>query len=483
MLRAFTASRWTPAVFSLSFLMLFCSAASAGPVTPVQIGSVKDINSGDTAWMLVSAALVLMMTGPGLALFYCGLVRRKNVLATMMQSFFLMGAISLVWVIVGYSLAFDVGNGFIGGFRFAFLNNVGGAPCEYASTIPHTTWVAYQMMFAVITPALICGAYAERMKFSSMLVFSVLWLLVVYCPAAHMVWGKGGWMNKDNPDAIFPVLDFAGGIVVHATSGVSALVCALMIGKRHGYGRIPMPPHSVVLSLIGAALLWVGWFGFNAGSALKAGELASAAFLATHLAGAAAACSWSCVEWLKSGKPTVLGAISGAVAGLAMITPASGFTTPMYAIVIGLIAGVVCFFGATLLKQKLGYDDTLDAFGVHGVSGTVGPVLAGVFAVTAIGGKAGWVEGNPRQVGLQIIGVAAAWGLSIVGSVVLLKVTELACGLRVSEEGEYDGLDVTLHGESGYNLEDDAFTVGVDDVVDASQRERIVLGTAAPAEA
>jgi ammonium transporter, Amt family len=479
MLRAPAASPRMLAGLVVSLLAVLPAIASAAPVQAVQIGSVKDINSGDTAWMLVSSALVLLMTGPGLALFYCGLVRRKNVLATMMQSFFLMGAVSMVWVVVGYSLAFDVGNGFIGGFHFAFLNNVGAAPCEYAGTIPHTTWAIYQMMFAIITPALICGAYAERMKFSSMVVFSIFWLLGVYCPMAHMIWGKGGWMNASNPSALFPVLDFAGGIVVHATSGVSALVCALMLGKRQGYGTTPMPPHSVVLSVIGAALLWVGWFGFNAGSAGRANELASSAFFATHLAGAAAACSWTFVEWLKTGKPTVLGAISGAVAGLAMITPASGFTTPMYALLIGLIAGVACFFGATLLKQKLGYDDTLDAFGVHGVSGTLGPILAGVFAVAAINGRSGWVEGNSRQVAYQIIAVAAAWVLSIVGTIVLLKLTSAICGLRVSEEEEYDGLDLVLHGESGYNLEDDAFTVGSDEAAPRRRRESAAIGVAA----
>lgn len=450
------------AAFCLLAFCLCAAPASAANVDPIQLSPKESINTGDTAWMLISTALVLMMTGPGLALFYCGLVRRKNVLATMMQSFFLMGVISIVWAVVGYSLAFDAGNGFIGGLHFAFLQGVDARPCEYAPTVPHTIWVAYQMMFAVITPALICGAYAERMKFSSMILFSVLWLLGVYCPTAHMVWGKGGWMNAFNPAAPLPVLDFAGGVVVHATSGVSALVCALMLGRRHGFGRIPMPPHSVVLSVIGAALLWVGWFGFNAGSALHADGLACSTFLATHLAGAAAALAWTAVEWLKTGKPTVLGAISGAVAGLAMITPASGFVTPMSALIIGIIAGVVCFFGATLLKQKMGYDDTLDAFGVHGVSGTVGPILAGVFAVAAINGKSGWVDGNPKQALYQTLGVAAAWVLSVAGTYLFMKVTGVFCGLRVSEEEEFDGLDVALHGESGYNLEDDAFSVGED---------------------
>src|SRR5256714_3211376 len=304
----------------------------------------------------------------------------------MMQSFILMGIVSILWAVIGYSLAFDTGLPFIGGFKFAFLRHVDGVPCEYAPTIPHTTWMIYQCMFAIITPALICGAYAERMKFSSMLVYSVLWLLCVYCPMAHMVWGKGGLFNAGvgNVYGKLPAIDFAGGTVVHISSGVSALVCALVLGKRHGYGRVPMPPHSVVLSVIGAALLWVGWFGFNAGSALGASGLASSAFVATHFAAAAAALGWMFAEWMKSGKPTVLGAISGAVAGLVVITPASGFTTPMYAILMGAIGGVVCYFAATVIKHAFNYDDSLDAFGVHGVGGTLGAILTGVFAVAAI---------------------------------------------------------------------------------------------------
>ena len=333
--------------------------------------------------MLMSSALVLMMTGPGLALFYGGLVRRKNVLGTMMHSFILMAVVSVVWAIVGYSLAFDVGTPFIGGLRFAFLRDVGAAPCEYAPTIPHTTWMIYQAMFAIITPALISGAYAERMKFRSMLMFSVLWLLVIYCPMAHMVWGKGGLLNAWMGGR-FPALDFAGGTVVHISSGVSALVCAIALGKRRGYGEAPMPPHSVVLSVVGAAMLWVGWFGFNAGSALAANGLASSAFVATHLAAASAALGWAGFEWLKNGKATVLGAISGAVAGLVIITPASGYTTPIYAILMGLIGGVICAVASTELKHKFGYDDTLDAFGVHGTGGTIGALLTGVFAVAAI---------------------------------------------------------------------------------------------------
>jgi Amt family ammonium transporter len=426
------------------------------------------LDTGDTAWMLVSTALVLMMTGPGLALFYGGLVRRKNVLATMMQSFILMAMVSMIWAVIGYSLAFDTGTSFIGGFRFAFLRDVGATPCEYAPTIPHTLWMAYQLMFAIITPALICGAYAERIKFSSMLLYSSLWLLVIYCPMAHMVWGKGGLFNAFNGGRI-GTIDFAGGTVVHVSSGVSALICALVLGKRRGYGHVPMPPHSVVLSVIGAALLWVGWFGFNAGSALGASSLAASAFIATHFAAAAAALAWALAEWLKSGKPTVLGAISGAVAGLVVITPASGFVTPMSAILMGAIGGVVCFFASTTLKRIFGYDDSLDAFGVHGTGGTVGSILTGVFAATVINnvphdfyrdGHFGLLEGNWRLLGNQVMATALTWAIAVIGSLVILKVVDLLLGLRVSESDEYDGLDLSQHGEAGYNFEE-AYSAGV----------------------
>ncbi|HET6251909.1 MAG TPA: ammonium transporter [Tepidisphaeraceae bacterium] len=463
--RAFAASNRTLAFVLLCLLLVCVSPASLRAAEPIKIYPTTDINSGDTAWMLTSAALVLMMTGPGLALFYSGLVRRKNVLGTMMQSFILMAVVSVLWAIVGYSLAFDVGNPFIGGLHFAFLRGVGPGPCDYAPTIPHTTWMAYQMMFAIITPALICGAYAERMKFSSMLIFSSLWLLVVYCPMAHMVWGKGGLFNVgvgDAPQGRFAALDFAGGTVVHISSGVSALICALVLGKRRGYGRVPMPPHSVVLSVIGAALLWVGWFGFNGGSALAANGLASSAFIATHFAAAAATLGWMFVEWIKTGKPTVLGAISGAVAGLVVITPASGFTTPMYAIIMGFIGGAACFFSATTLKHMFGFDDALDAFGVHGVGGTIGALLTGVFSVAAINttinnnkGIGGVVEGNYHQLLSQFLAVLLTYGIAIVGSFILIHVTRiLTKGLRLSESDEYDGMDLTQHGESGYNFEE-----------------------------
>jgi Amt family ammonium transporter len=314
--------------------------------------------------------------------------------------------------------------------------------------------MVYQLMFAIITPALICGAYAERMKFSSMLLFSVLWLLVIYCPMAHMVWGKGGLFSLNG--GRFPAMDFAGGTVVHISSGVSALICALLLGKRRGYGSTPMPPHSVVLSVIGAALLWVGWFGFNAGSALGASGLASSAFIATHFAAATGALGWAFFEWIKNGKATVLGAISGAVAGLVVITPASGFTTPMYALIMGIIAGIGCALASTHLKHMFGYDDSLDAFGVHGTGGTMGAILTGVFAVKAINpaGFDGLLNGNPGALNNQLIATALTWVIAIIGSLVLLKIVDVLIGLRVSEEDEYQGLDLSQHGEAGYNLED-----------------------------
>jgi ammonium transporter, Amt family len=451
MIRMHSSFRWLIPVVLLTLLAGWAAPAQA--TQPIEILPVEEINTGDTAWMLISTALVLMMTGPGLALFYSGLVRRKNVLATMMQSFILMAAVSVAWAVVGYSLAFDAGNAFIGGLRFAFLREVGAAPAEYASTIPHTNWMAFQLMFAIITPALICGAYAERMKFSSMLVFSILWLLGVYCPLAHMVWGKGGFFNAFS-GGVIPALDFAGGTVVHISSGVSALVCALVLGSRRGYGKTPMPPHSVVLSVIGAALLWVGWFGFNGGSALAADGLASNALVATHLAAAAATLGWVMVEWIRTGKPTVLGAITGAVAGLVVITPAAGFTTPMYGLLMGFIGGVGCYFAATSLKRILGYDDSLDAFGVHGVGGTIGAVLTGVFAMAIINEKSGLLEGNVAQLGYQVAATLITWGFAAVGTLVILKVVDLVCGLRVSESEEYAGLDLSQHGEAGYNLEE-----------------------------
>src|SRR6202789_2214173 len=415
-------------------------------------------SAGDNGWMLVSAALVLMMSGPGLALFYGGLVRKKNILGTMMQTFAMMAVITVLWAFVTYSLAFGEGNAFIGGLHNVFLRGVGLTPDpKYAATIPLQTFMVFQLMFAIITPALITGAFAERMKFSAMLVFMVLWAIFVYSPMAHMVWGKGGLLNA-SLGGRFPCLDFAGGTVVHVTSGVSALVTALYLGKRVGYPQEPTPPHSVVLSFIGACLLWVGWFGFNAGSALSAGQLATSAFVATHFGAAAAAIGWSAAEWLRNTHCTALGAISGAVAGLVAIAPASGFVTPMSALWIGLIAGVFCYLMVVKVKAIFGYDDSLDAFGVHGAGGTLGALLTGVFANSAINpifgaGKAtGLLEGNGGQILNQAIGVAVAWCLSIVGTLVILFIVDKLIGLRVSEEDERTGLDLSQHGEEGYDF-------------------------------
>jgi len=446
-------------VFSL------CSLAAAQPAADIDKKladldkAVKSAQSaGDNAWMLVSAALVLMMTGPGLALFYGGLVRRKNVLSTMMHSFILMATVSILWAVIGYSMAFGDWLPFVGGGQFAFLNGVGGAPNpDYAATIPHQTYMIYQLMFAIITPALISGAFAERMKFSGMLLFLTLWSLIVYFPMAHMVWGKGGLLNSSLGGKI-PTFDFAGGTVVHITSGVSALVTALYLGKRKGYPHEPMRPHSMVLSTVGACLLWVGWFGFNAGSALAANALATSAFIATHFATAAAALAWLFIEWARTGKPSVLGGISGAVAGLVAITPASGFVKPFPAIVIGIIAGIVCYLMVSVVKHKFGYDDALDAFGVHGIGGTTGAILTGVFATKEVndllsGKPLGGVDGNMGQVGNQLIGVAIAWVLGIVGTWVILKITDAVLGLRPTESEEMEGLDVSMHGEEGYNFD------------------------------
>ncbi len=415
-------------------------------------------SSGDNAWMLVSAALVLMMTGPGLALFYGGLVRRKNILSTMMHSFVLMAVISVLWAVVGYSLAFGEGNPFIGGFQYLFLNGVGAAPNgDYAGTIPQGTFMIYQLMFAIITPALISGAYAERIKFSGMLLFTILWALGVYFPMAHMVWGKGGLLNASLGGRI-PTFDFAGGTVVHITSGVSALVCALYLGKRQGLGTEALRPNNLVLAVVGACLLWVGWFGFNAGSALAASSLATSAFVATHFATAAAALAWMIVEWIRTGKPSVLGVISGAVAGLVAITPASGFVKPMPAMLIGAAAALICYVMVSIVKNKFGYDDALDAFGVHGIGGTVGAILTGVFATREIndllnGKPLGAIDGNTAQILNNTLGAAIAWGLGIVGTLVILKITDAIVGIRCLPQEEIEGLDLSMHGEEGYNLD------------------------------
>jgi ammonium transporter, Amt family len=432
-------------------------------LTAVEAAAKSAQSAGDNAWMLTSAALVLMMTGPGLALFYGGLVRRKNVLSTMMHSFALMAVITVIWAVVGYSLAFGGDSSFLGDLRFALLNNVGSAPnADYAPTIPQQTFMIYQLMFAIITPALISGAFAERMKFSAMLLFMTLWALIVYFPMAHMVWGKGGLLSASLGGKI-PCFDFAGGTVVHITSGVSALVCALYLGKRVGFPSDAMKPHNLVISVIGACLLWVGWFGFNAGSALNASGLASSAFVATHFGAAAAALGWMLAEWLHNGKPSILGGISGCVAGLVAITPASGFVRPFPALAIGFAAGIVCFLMVAKVKQIFGYDDALDAFGVHGIGGTLGALLTGVFATNAVNdgfkdsaGKLlplGWVDGHASQVVNQLIGVAISWGLAIVGTLIIIKICDVFIGVRVPKEQEIEGLDVALHGEEGYVLE------------------------------
>jgi Amt family ammonium transporter len=445
-------------------------SGTPGATTAAQIDLVKldqrvaaAQSSADNAWMLVSAALVLMMTGPGLALFYGGLVRQKNTLAIMMQSFLLMALVTVLWALVGYSLCFGSGNPVIGGFEHALLRGVGVDPnAAYSATIPQLTYMVYQLMFAIITPALITGATAERMKFSGTVVFLTLWFLFVYAPLAHMVWGIGGLLGASTGGR-FPTLDFAGGTVVHISSGVSALVCALYLGKRTGYPKEPMPPHSLVLSFIGACLLWVGWFGFNAGSALASNGLAASAFVATHFAAAAAAAGWLAAEWITKSRPSALGAISGAVAGLVAVTPAAGFVAPMPALLIGAVAGVGCFFMVTQVKARFGYDDALDAFGVHGAGGTIGALLTGVFASTAVNAvyhdaqgrplPVGLLEGHTAQIGYQLVGIAIAWLLALVGTFVLLKVTDALVGIRVTEDEEIDGLDITQHGEDAYNLE------------------------------
>jgi Amt family ammonium transporter len=408
-------------------------------------------NSGDTAWMLTSMAIVLMMTIPGLGLFYGGMVRKKNVGDTVMTSFAITCLVTVIYAIVTYSTTFTAGTPFIGGLSRAFLqgilsdvNNGGiGNPNSLAPTIPETVYMAFQMTFAIITPALIAGAFAERMKFSAMLWFIGLWAIFVYSPIAHWLWGPDGIFNSANDKALVHVLDFAGGTVVHIDAGVAGLVCALMLGKRRDTG----PGHNMVLTFIGAALLWVGWFGFNAGSAVSAGVQAGMAMTVTQIATAVAALTWMFVEWAHRGKPTVIGICSGAVAGLVAITPASGFVGPIGSMVIGVACGVGCYLGATSLKAAFGYDDALDCFGVHGVGGAIGAILTGVFAINEYGGTPGLIEGNPGQVVNQLIGVGAVIVYDAIVSLIILKVVDMTIGLRVSDEVERDGLDLALHGE------------------------------------
>ena len=432
------------ASFSLAFLVAL-PAALAAEAAPAKI------DTGDTAFVLISAALVLLMT-PALALFYGGMCRTKNVLSTIMQSFFIIGIISIQWVLFGYSLAFgpDISH-FIGNLEWIGLNGVGNSPnADYAATIPHSAFMIFQGMFAVITPALITGAFAERMKFSAFAVFTVVWATLVYDPVAHWVWGVGGWLRE------MGVLDFAGGTVVHIISGVSGLVIALMIGKRRGYSSEVMLPHHLPMTVLGAGLLWFGWFGFNAGSALGANEIASNAFVVTHVSAAAATVSWVLAEWLMHGKPTVLGAASGCIAGLVSITPAAGFVSPLSAVAIGLLGGVICYLSVSVVKAKLGYDDSLDAFGVHGVGGAWGALATGLFASKAVNeaGADGLLFGNAAQFTNQLIGVAASILFAAVMTFVIIKIMGLVMDLRVSEAQEMQGLDLSEHGERGYSYQD-----------------------------
>ncbi|GAC1344066.1 MAG: ammonium transporter [Acetobacteraceae bacterium] len=427
------------------------AAAPAAPATPE-----AKVDTGDTAWMLTSSGLVLMMTIPGLALFYAGMVRKKNVLATMMQSFTITALVTILWMVAGYSLAFTNGNAYIGDFSRVFLNGIAtnwdkpftlgaGTDNSTANTIPETVFVMFQMTFAIITPALIAGAFADRLKFSALLLFITFWSLLVYSPIAHWVWSPLGWINA------LGAADFAGGTVVHINAGVAGLVCALVLGKRLGYGHDNMAPYNLAFAVIGAGLLWVGWFGFNAGSALGANGRAGMAMLATQVATAAAALGWLAAEWVAKGKPSVLGAVSGAVAGLVAITPASGFVLPGPALIIGIVAGVVCFWSATSLKHMLGYDDSLDAFGVHGVGGIIGALLTGVFAYGPLSATTDHADGvyigGTALLTVQAIAVAATIIYSGVASFILLKIVDVLVGLRVNEEEEREGLDVVLHGE------------------------------------
>jgi Amt family ammonium transporter len=421
----------------------FASTMSAVAQTAAPAAAAK-IDSGDTAWMLTSTALVLMMTIPGLALFYGGMVRKKNVLATVMQSFAVTCLVTVLWMIVGYSLAFTRGNPFIGGFSRVLLAGMTiDSINELAKTIPESVYMSFQMTFGIITPALICGAFADRMKFSALLWFIGLWAVLVYAPIAHWVWGPGGFLNDAG------ILDFAGGTVVHINAGVAGLMAALVMGKRRGYGAEPMAPHNLVLSVVGASLLWVGWFGFNAGSATAANGSAGMAMAVTQIATATAALTWMFVEWGLKGKPSVLGIISGAVAGLVAITPASGFVDPRGALIIGIAAGIACYWGATGLKSLFGYDDSLDAFGVHAVGGTVGALLTGVLAVAVVGGdgKSGLIDGNPHQVLTQLYGILVTGGYDAIASLILLKLVDLTIGLRVDVDTEREGLDLAIHGE------------------------------------
>ncbi len=439
---------WTIFTLCLILMAIFVPAAFADGDTPAEAAK---LDTGDTTFVLVSAALVMLMT-PGLALFYGGMVRTKNALSTIMQSFFIIGLVSVQWVLFGYSLAFgpDI-NHFIGSLDWVALNGVGQeANADYAATIPHQAFMIFQAMFAVITAGLITGAFAERMKFGAFVVFTLIWTTVVYDPMAHWVWGVGGWSRE------LGVLDFAGGTVVHIISGVSGLVIALVIGKRRGYGSEVMMPHHLPMTVIGASLLWFGWFGFNAGSALGANGLAASAFVVTHVAAAAATVSWVFTEWMYHGKPTILGAASGCVAGLVAITPAAGFVSLIPSLIIGLAAGIICFLAVAVIKPKLGYDDSLDAFGVHGIGGTWGAIATGLFASKAVNpaGANGLFYGNAGQLTTQLIGVGVSWVFAAVMTFIILKVIGMFMEVRTNAEQEVQGLDITEHGERGYAYQD-----------------------------
>ena len=421
------------------------AAPAATPTEAVSSDANAKINPGDTAWMLASTALVLMMTVPGLALYYGGMVRKKNVLDTLAQSFIVTCLVTVLWYAIGYSLAFTNGNPWIGGLSRVFLHGMNKDTVTGLSlAVPESVYMTFQMTFAIITPALITGSFAERMKFSALLWFMSLWLIFVYSPIAHWVWSSDGWLAQ------LGALDFAGGTVVHLNAGVAGLVTALVLGKRKGYGKEAMPPHNLVLTVIGTALLWVGWFGFNAGSAVSAGGRAGMAMATTQIATGAAALAWMFAEWMARGKPSVLGMVSGAVAGLVAITPASGFVDPTGAFIIGIAGGAVCFWTATYMKNFFGYDDSLDAFGVHAIGGALGAILTGVFAVKAIGGTAGALEGNDYQVVKQLIDVGSVLVYDAVVTYIILKVVDVIVGLRVSEEDEVEGLDLSQHGEQVY---------------------------------
>ena len=405
------------------------------------VAHADGLDSGDTAWMITATALVLFMTIPGLALFYGGLVRAKNMLSVLMQCFSITALMTILWVVAGYTISFGDGNAFMGGFDKAFLRGVG--PDALSGTIPEILFAMFQLTFAIITPALIIGAFAERMKFSAMLLFTGSWMLLIYSPVCHWVWG-GGWLGG------MGALDFAGGTVVHINAGIAGLMSAIVLGKRKGYPTTPMMPHSLTLSIVGASMLWVGWFGFNAGSELAADGTAGMALAVTQIAAAAATLAWMFVEWVKHGKPSALGAITGTVAGLVAITPASGFVGPMGAIAIGFASGIICFFSATTMKRAFGYDDSLDAFGVHGIGGMVGALLTGVFAAPALGGYAE-IASIGGQLWIQFISVIATITYSAVGSLILLKLVDFTVGLRVTEDEEVTGLDITQHNEKGYD--------------------------------